>query len=55
MEFKLKLDAGEVELHSNAMSDLRAVVPVGGVGTISTPERREGRNRSPHRGTAIIN
>ena len=38
LEFKLKLDASEVQLHSNAMSDPRSVVPVGGVDTISTPE-----------------
>ena len=55
MEFKLKLDAGEAQLHSNVMSDIRSVVPVVGVGTISTPERREGRNRSPHRGNAVMN
>ena len=37
------------------MSDPRSVLPVVGVGAISTPERREGRNRSPHRGNAVMN
>ena len=37
------------------MSDPRSVLPVVGVGAISTPERREGRNRNPHRGNAVMN
>ena len=42
LDFKSKLDAGEVTL------------PTSGTAPASTPERREGRKRSPHRGSTVV-
>ena len=52
-EFKTKLDAGEAILRL-AFPDARARVAVGGVGAVSTPERRDGRKRRPHRGNSVV-
>ena len=53
-EFKTKLDAGDAILPSALPSDSRVSLAGGGVGDVSTPERRDGRRRSPHRGNTVV-
>ena len=53
LEFKTNLDAGEAILPL-VSPDARAIVAVGGVGAVSTPERRDGRKRNPHRGNTVV-
>ena len=54
LEFKTKLDAGDAILPSALPSDSLVSLAGGGVGDVSTPERRDGRRRSPHRGNTVV-
>ena len=54
LEFKSKFDAGEIQLPSGAPGDSHVSVSTAGIEAVSTPERREGRKRSPHRGNTAV-
>ena len=53
LECKAKVDSGEVLLPSGG-ADSRIAATAVGAAVVSTPERRDGRKRSPHRGNTFV-